>query len=188
MEFDEALESWIKKELKAHGYERICATRREHPFHSELLRERIDELATSEYIFLDRGPYYFDPKWNDPQYIEATRRDLYKLVGDPDMVIRDGARGIEVPFTQYDADQIIEDYVKTFRAYWAAAFGKYRDMLRDPDFWRGAKMYKLVFPPDGPSLPDGPPPKPVFVSRQNDIVLALQDGSVDLWIKASGTT
>ena len=185
LQLDEALESWVKKQLKADGYERICATRREHPFHTELFRERIDALATSEHVFLARGPYHFDPKWNDPQYIEATRSDLYKLIGDPDMTIRDKARGVEIPFTQYDADQIIEDHMKTFRAYWAAAISKYRDMLRDPAYWRGTKMWKLVFRSDGPPLPDQLP-KPVYVNKQcSDLVIQLQDSWVNLYSKVA---
>jgi hypothetical protein len=39
------LDKKIKKHLKADGFELLHATRREHPFHSDLLRERIDELA-----------------------------------------------------------------------------------------------------------------------------------------------
>ncbi len=35
----------IKKDLKANGYELLHATRREHPFHSAVLRKKVDKLA-----------------------------------------------------------------------------------------------------------------------------------------------
>jgi hypothetical protein len=46
-ELEKELEKKIRKHLRDGGFERICATRRQHPFHSELLRERIDALARS---------------------------------------------------------------------------------------------------------------------------------------------
>jgi hypothetical protein len=57
-------------------------------------------------------------------------------------------------------------------------------MLRDP-YWRSTKAYKAMFPPDGPALPEGSArPKPVYVNkRRPDLVLQLQDGAVNLWVK-----
>ena len=44
-ELEKELEKQIKKDLKAKGYELLHATRRDHPFHSDLLREKVDKLA-----------------------------------------------------------------------------------------------------------------------------------------------
>ena len=54
-ELNEALDKSIKKRLKADGFELLHATRREHPFHSDILRERIDTLADLSSELFHRG-------------------------------------------------------------------------------------------------------------------------------------
>jgi hypothetical protein len=68
-ELNEELEKKIRKQLKAAGFERICATRRDHPFHSAILRERVD-------ILMDR---YGNKTYRKPESIEAERQDLYEF-------------------------------------------------------------------------------------------------------------
>jgi len=149
-EWNETLESWIKKELKANGSELIHATRREHPFHSDLLRERIDELAS-----------VLSPDFNtdlDRQAVREIYEDLAQHLGP------------------------ISEEKKSRRA-WAEAFGKYRQFLRDPNWWSGTYVDRIINPKDGLPLPDGPPPKPVYVRQNHDVILGLRGNVVELWIR-----
>jgi hypothetical protein len=163
---NEEFEKKIRKRLKDGGFERICATQREHPGHSELLRERIDKLASFS------GGY--DPTLEK----EAGRKNYAKTI-----------RAIEAKFGVASPKEIMAEHVekaiqKNHRA-WTAAFNKYRNMLRDLKWWKGTYLYRTIFPENGPPLPDGAPPKPVFVSKHNpNLVLALQDGFVKMWVKA----
>jgi hypothetical protein len=119
-ELDAALDSWIKQHLKANGWELLRATRREHPGHSELVRQRIDALV--------------------------------ELLGP-------------------NKDQ---------RHAWAAAVGQWRAFLRDRTYWRGTYLDRVLNPPDEPPIPDQLP-KPVYVGKYTDSVLALHDGVIDFW-------
>jgi hypothetical protein len=167
-ELEEELEKKIRKHLRDGGFERICATRREHPFHSAILRERIDAVAIR-----------YDTRINSEEGIADIRKEYDALVGDPKLVCAG------VPFTQHDADEMLKTHIKEAQAAWAYAFGTYRDMLKNDWYHRGTKAYETVFPPDGPALPDGPPPKPVYINKSYPaLVLSLQDGYVNMWVKA----
>jgi hypothetical protein len=175
IQLDEALESWIKKQFKADGYERICATRREHPFHSELLRERIDALLGG-----------FGSAFKTDECAEEARQEGYADIEK--LAALRAARGIsyDVAAARREEDELVECRRKSYIKRWAKAFESYRSMLRDPTYWRGTKLWMLVFPSDGPPLPDGPPPKPVFLDkRRPDRVVQLQDGRVNLYSKVA---
>jgi hypothetical protein len=166
-ELEKELEKKIRKHLRDCGFERICATRREHPFHSELLRERIDALASR-----------FDPRINSEEGLASLRKEYDAMVGDPELTFQ------SVPFTQDDADWLLEKHIKDALAAWTSAFEDYRDMRKNAWYWRGTKAYNTVFPSDGPALPDGPRPKPVYVNKERpEIVLSLQDGCVNLYTR-----
>lgn len=158
-ELNDALNAAHRKRLKSSGWRRIYATERDHPFHSELLRERIDRLA---YMLADDyDPTFYDDKVRDSYW------ETLSAHGESDVAIA----------------HHIAQLQQTYRRGWAKAFGKYRDMLREPNYWRGTHLYKIVFPPDGPPLPDGPPPKPVHVKKKRDLVLSLNDGAINLWCR-----
>ena len=165
-ELNEELEKKIKQRLKAGGFERVCATRREHPFHSELLRERIDDLA--DLLSGDHREFSTDAR------AEATRQDLYGLI--------ENTKNSLVPFTERDIDELVETGRKEARRAWAAAVGECRAFLRDPKWWQGTYLDRALNPPEGPLLPDRPLPKPVYVSKRNpDLVIQLRDNFVDLY-------
>jgi hypothetical protein len=100
------------------------------------------------------------------------------MVGDPELTF--GSH----PFTQDDANALLKKHIKDAQAAWASGFEDYRDMRKNAWYWRGTKAYDTVFPPHGPALPDGPPPKPVYVNKERtDVVFALEDGCVHMWMK-----
>ena len=166
-ELNKELEKKIKQRLKAGGFERVCATRRDHPFHSELLRERIDHLAD---LSGDHRAYSTDAR------AEATRQDLRGLIQD--------TKDDLVPFTEYDIDALVEKGRKDALRAWASAIGECRAFLRDPKWWQGTYLDRALNPPDGPPLPDNPLPKPVYVSKRNpDLVIQLRNNFVDLYTK-----
>jgi hypothetical protein len=170
-ELQEALEKSIKKHLKETGFERICATQRVHPFHSDILRQRVDTLTC----------YVGNKAYRTPESIEAERQDLYEYVRETQL------QDAWTRFTEREADEIIEQEIKanSDRALWSKAYELSREMLRDPYYWRSTKAYKVVFPPDGPALPEGSArPKPAYVNKQRpDLVAQLQDGAVNLWVR-----
>jgi hypothetical protein len=170
-ELEKELGKKIRKHLRDSGFERICATRRDHPFHSDLLRERIDALVATD--------YFGDREFKTPESIETTRRDLYGLIEETKKSL--------IPLTEYDIDQLVAQGIKanSNRVLWPKAYEFFRQMLRDPYYWRSTEIYKVAFPPDGPALPDGSArPKPVYVNKQHpDLVLQLQDDAVHFWIR-----
>jgi hypothetical protein len=175
MQLDEALESWVKKQLKADGYERICATRREHPFHSELLRERIDALLGG-----------FGSAFKTDESADEARQQGYAEIEK--LAALKAARGTsyDVTAARRDEDERVECGRRSYIRRWAKGFEDYRSMLRDPSYWRGTSRYFIVFPMNGPPLPDGPPPKPVFMDKRHpDRVVQLQDGWVNLYSKVA---
>lgn len=166
-ELNEELEKKIKKHLKAGGFERVCATRRDHPFHSELLRERIDRLAD---LSGDHRAYSTDTR------AEATRQDLLTCIEDTKHYL--------MPITEHDIDKLVEQGRKEALRAWAAAVGECRAYLRDPKWWQGTYLDRALNPPDQPPLPNNPLPKPVYVSKRNpELVLALENNFVKMWIR-----
>jgi hypothetical protein len=154
--FDEELNKKIKQHLKASGFELLHATRRDHPFHSALLLERVDALARNITI-TDHKRGTFCRLYLAPE--EAWKRLTERHTG-------------------------WVEGMKSFRAIWAKAYQEFQDMRRDMLYWRGTASYNTVFPPNGPALPDEPRPKPVYVNKQKpDIVIALRNGFVDLFGK-----
>jgi hypothetical protein len=172
-ELNKELEKRIRQHLKDGGFERICATRREHPFHSDLLRKRIDDLTDMLFHFDTQHP--FDKAYLTEEGAEAARLNLYEFAEE--------MKNSRLPFTKHDADETVKKGVKDARRGWAAAFEKYRNMLRDLNWWKGTYLHRAIFPNDGPPLPDGPPPKPVYISKQSELVLSFNHGSVDLWVR-----
>lgn len=170
-ELSAALEKNIKKHLKDGGYEYVRANRRDHPLHSELLRERIDCLAER----------YGGREFRNPEAIAAVRKDLQKYNRE-ERKLPPGP--VPLKWRLLDIDHEIADGIKQWHASWPKAFALYRAMRRDPWYWRGSEVYTSTFcPPDGPPLPDGPPPKPVYMKPNHDVVLALEDGFVHLWVR-----
>jgi hypothetical protein len=166
-ELNEELDKSIKKRLKADGFERICATRREHPLQSELLRVRIDALA-----------FGFDPRLNSEEGLADLRKEYDAMIGDPALTFQ------SCPFSQEDADWFLAKHIKDALAAWAAGFENYRDMRKNAWYWRGTKAWDVIFPPDGPTLPDGQPPKPVWLNKQrHELVVQLRNIFVDLYLK-----
>lgn len=104
-ELEKELEKKIRKHLRDGGFERICATRRQHPFHSELLRERIDALASG-----------FDPRINSEEGIAVLRKEYDAMVNDPELAFQ------SVPFTLDDAGWLLEKHIKDAQAAWTSAF------------------------------------------------------------------
>jgi hypothetical protein len=155
-ELNTELEKEIKKRFKASGFERVCATRRDHPFHSALLRERIDDLA--------RDITVVDHKSGTWCRLYLAPEEAWKLLTDRHADWHEG--------------------MQAFRAIWAKAYEEYQEMRRSPLYWRGTSSYNTVFPPNGPELPDGPRPKPVYLSKRNpDLVIQLRDNFVDLYTR-----
>jgi hypothetical protein len=168
-ELNEALNKKIKKHLKADGFELLHATRRDHPFYTAVLRDRIDDLAS---VVAD-----FNKEYATDESIEATRLDLYGLIED--------TKNYRVPFTEHDIEQMVEKGVKEARIAWASAVSKVRDYLRDPKWWKGTYLDRILNPAGGPPLPAKPLPKPVYVSKQSEIVLSLEDGFVNLYARTT---
>jgi hypothetical protein len=176
IELSEELEKKIKQRLKASGFERMCTTRREHPFHSSLLRERIDTLIYGEW----GGAFRMDE--SAARARQEGHADIEKLA---ELKTASG--------TPYDADAAKQewdahvergrkDYVKR----WSKGIDTYRSMLREPLYWRGTSRYYIMFPLSGPALPDTPLPKPVYVSKRNpDLVIQLRDNFVDLYTQVA---
>jgi hypothetical protein len=157
-ELNKELEKKIKQRLKDGGFERVYATRRDHPFHSALLRERIDALA--------RDITVIDHKRGIWSRLYMAAEEAWKLLTD---------RHADWP-----------EGMQAFRAIWAKAYEEFQDMRRNPLYWRGTSSYNTVFPPNGPAVPDGPRPKPVYVSKLNpDLIVQLRDDFVDLYTKAA---
>ncbi|MDE2284325.1 MAG: hypothetical protein KGK33_06895 [Hyphomicrobiales bacterium] len=179
-EWNEALESWIKKDLKANGFKLIQATKREHPFHSEILRERIDELAS---VLSDD----FKKELTHEEGIEDERqcyRECYDQFAQH-VAPNNGVTAAELRDNTIDWQT--EQVVQKNRRAWAAAFNKYRNFLRDPNWWAGTYLDRIINPTDAAPLPDGPPPKPVFMKPNHDVVLCLRgNGAVDFWIRCLG--
>jgi hypothetical protein len=145
----------------------LHATRRDHPFYTAVLRDRIDDLAS---VVAD-----FNKEYATDESIEATRLDLYGLIED--------TKNYRVPFTEHDIEQMVEKGVKEARIAWASAVSKVRDYLRDPKWWKGTYLDRILNPAGGPPLPAKPLPKPVYVSKQSEIVLSLEDGFVNLYAR-----
>jgi hypothetical protein len=164
---NEELDKKIKKHLKAHGFELLHATRRDHPFYTAVLRERIDELAS---VVAD-----FSKEYATDESTQATRHDLYGLIED--------TKNYRVPFTEHDIERMVEKGVKEARLAWAKGVSKVRDYLRDPKWWKGTYLDRILNPAGSPPLPDNPLPKPVYTSKQSEIVLSLQDGFVNLYAR-----
>jgi hypothetical protein len=120
-ELNKELEKKIKKSLKAGGYERLCATRRDHPFHSDILRERIDHLADE--LSSDHQEFFTEAR------AEATRLDLLGLIEDTKNHI--------VPLTVADIDYVVEKGRKEAVRAWAHAIGLCREYFRDPRWHKG---------------------------------------------------
>lgn len=154
-ELNEELEKKIKQRLKADGFELVHATRREHPFHSDTLRERIDKLA------------------RDITVIDHKRGTWSRLYLPPEKTWK--------LLTERHADW--PEGMQAFRAIWAKAYEEFQDMRRNTLYWRGTSSYNTVFPPNGPALPDGPRPKPVFFKQGSETVLSVLDGFVNLYAR-----
>jgi hypothetical protein len=155
-EWNEELGKKIKHGLKASGFELLHATRREHPFHSALLLERLDVLA--------RDITVIDHKRGIWSRLYMAPANAWKLL------------------TEKYADW--PEGMQAFRSIWAKAYEDFQDMRRSTFYWRGTPSYDVVFPANGPALPDGPRPKPVFVSKRNpNLVLALGNGFVNMWMR-----
>jgi hypothetical protein len=155
--FDEELNKKIKQHLKASGFELLHATRRDHPFHSALLLERVDALARNVTI------------------IDHKRGTFCKLYLPPEKAWK--------LLTERHDDWV--EGMKSFRAVWAKAYQEFQDMRRDEMYWRGTASYNTVLPPNGPALPDEPRPKPVYVKQNHDVILCLRTGIIDLWTRRS---
>jgi hypothetical protein len=110
------LEKKIKAKLKADDFELLHATRREHPFHSELLREGVDALA--DLSSSDHRAYSTEAR------AETARQDLLGLIED--------TKNYTHPFTEYDIEKLVERGRKEAVRAWAHAIGLYREYFRDP--------------------------------------------------------
>jgi hypothetical protein len=166
-EWNAELEKQIRKQLKTSGYELIHATRREHPFHSDILRERIDELAS------------LLGECHDPTLEDEAEREAYANV------IREGETSLGIAPCDIRLAVHMDGVLRENRRAWAKGFNKYRDYLRDPKWWRGTYVDRTINPRNGPPLPDGPPPKPVFSKKDAEVVLGLHDGVIDFWARLS---
>jgi hypothetical protein len=172
-ELNEELEKKIRKRLRDDGFERICATRREHPFHSNLFRERMDDLVG------DHGSAY-----KTEESTERARQETYTDIEKLAALKAASGTPYDVEAEKHKWDEHVErgrkDYVKRY----AEGVETYRSMLREPLMWRGTRRYLIMFPPNGPALPNEPLPKPVYISKQSpDRVIQLQDGFVNLYAK-----
>jgi hypothetical protein len=157
-EFDATLDAWLKKHLKECGWELLHATRRDHPFHSDLVRERIDALADELFGFDRDMPFSRD--FLTAESVEAQRLELMELVDD--------TQHKRLSFTEHDIDEMV---------------ARYDDYLRDPNWWSGMYLDRILN-----HLPDGPPfpnalPKPVYFKKDAEVVLALHDGMMDFWAR-----
>jgi hypothetical protein len=173
-EFNKDLDKKIRKDLKAAGYELIYANRRDHPLHSEILRDRIDCMT------LHRD-------YRNKEAIKKTRRALNEYAREART--RYPADDYH-QLTKHDIDADIESGIKRLYAEWPRAYDIYRDMKRDEQYWRNTRSYKnIMSPTDGPPIPDETFPKPVYVNKDKpDIFLAVRNGLVDLWTRRSLST
>lgn len=172
-ELDEAIETAIKKYLKLNDWERVCATERRHPFHSDVLRERIDGR---------------DRAYLTEENTKQTRRNLMRQVSYSSKhdTYKPGSIGSIVPFSKEDVELIVERGVKEARQHWAASYNEWADFQRNPTFYRGTYVERMFCPEGEPPIPDGPRPKPVFISKQTpDIVICVAGGFVNLWTTPS---
>ena len=169
-EWNEALDKRVRTHLKAGGFTRVCAPQRDHPLHSDILRARVDELAAG-YPGYARG---IDTDNGRAKYRMDVRRANKE----------DGHMAHVLPIGADEMDALIESHLKTNLALWRDAFEQYRDIRNNPAYWQHTNSYKRIMcPDDGPPLPDGPPPPPVYVRENADIVLSVKDGFVSLWVK-----
>lgn len=156
------LEAKIRKRLNDSGWRRVGAPQRDHPFHSALLRNRVDEAAKAVDATFDAS--LFDP---------AGREEFTAVWQES-----------ERPRDDEGVARWVESLVERYRRAWSKAFEWYRDVRKNPNYWRNSFMLEWFYPPKGPPLPDGPPPPPVYIRRPTDMVISLRDGAVDLWVKA----
>jgi hypothetical protein len=183
-ELEETLEKKIKADLKANGWCRVCGPNRDHPFHSELLRQRIDEMAewagSSQYSSIYM-PELFTAEGR-ARYRRLTLRYEREFLNQYEREFRK-QHGIKAAAS---IDDHIAKMHKEALEHWRKAFEHYRDLRKNPGYWKGTMDYKFMFPEEGPVLLDGPPPPPVFTKDGCDLVLSFKDGSVDLWFRCSG--
>ncbi len=116
-ELQSALDAYIKKTLKAGGWRKVHATEYEHPFYSDLIRERMNELAELMSVPKRKGHYYdccrFDPELlteeGAAKAVRRERRNKMKI-------------GNEVFTTsKAQAEAYIAKDTKEAKACWAAA-------------------------------------------------------------------
>jgi hypothetical protein len=162
-ELEKEFDKTIRKQLKAAGFELLHATQRNHPFHSRTLRERIDKLAS-----------FFGC---DPSLLEEAGVAKYTRL------VRECDRSAGIAYCKEGIARHVANVVRQNRAAWAKGFGKYREFLRDRAWWKGTYVDRALNPTDRPPIPDGPPPKPVYVQKGAALVLLLHDGAVDFYVR-----
>jgi hypothetical protein len=161
-EWEDAVAKRIRGSLAAGGFRRVGAPNRDHPFHSDLLRTRVDALVACF-----------------PDYIRELDTDKGRGKYRRSVLRADKEAGWPLD----GIDEHIESRIKMNLALWKEAFEQYRDIRNNP-FWRGTASYKQIMcPDDGPPLPDGPPPMPVYVSPTSELVLTVANGHVTLCAK-----
>jgi hypothetical protein len=174
-ELEAELEKKIKKDLRDGGWDWICATKREHPFHNALFIERMDRL-----VGVSGSAFKSD---------ESTQATLQRDYADIEkLAAMKAASGqpydVEAARRESEehAERVRKDYIKRY----AEGVNTYRAMLREPLMWRGTTRYYTMFPPDGPTLPDEPLPKPVYVNKARpDLVIQLLDANVNLYTQVA---
>jgi hypothetical protein len=149
-ELEKELDKQIKKHLKDDGFERICATRREHPFHNSLFIERMDELVG------DHGSAY-----KTEERTEEARQQGYADIEKLAALKAASGTPYDVEAEKQKWDEHVERGRKGYIKRYAEGVETYRSMLREPLYWRGTRRYYIMFPPNGPALPNEPLPKAV---------------------------
>jgi hypothetical protein len=174
-ELNEELDKTIKKRLKAAGYERICATRREHPLHSSLFIRRMDQLVGG-----------WGSAYKTEESTQATLQRDYADIEKLAAMKAASGTPYDVEAARRESEERAERGRKDYIKRYAEGVNTYRAMLREPLMWRGTTRYYTMFPPDGPALPDEPLPKPVYVNRERpDLVIQLLDANMNLYTQVA---
>ena len=181
-ELQSALDTYIKKTLKAGGWRKVHATEYEHPFYTDLLRERMNALAEQMSVPKPNGQWgdcRFDPELlteeGAAKAVRSRVRERFKIGGE---VIKTSKVAAEV--------YVARD-VKEAKACWSAAVNKWRSMIADPKFYDGTYVQRALAPNGEPKFTDKPP-KPVYTNKANPtLIVSLEHtpGWVDLWERAA---
>jgi hypothetical protein len=162
--------------LLAAGFRCITVDNRSHPFHSPMLRERLDKLAH----YISFGQFDAACFTDEGARIQARAalREWYWF--DQTLIAL---------WSDKQIDDLAEELQERSRRCWSTAYGKYRGMVDNPAKRKRAfRQSEILFPTNAPPVPDGPQPDAVYVNKAGDRALTVKAGNVEIWFRVSQAT